>query len=89
MSAKFPRGGAGPFLARSLYNHLYILLFKGAIYLISILQQACTCFHGKGKKEVNLIHVFQSIKLGGPYEVLEVCKYVIVPTTIGILFLNH
>ena len=25
----------------------------------------------------------QSIKLGGPYQVLAVCKYVIVPTTIG------
>ena len=25
----------------------------------------------------------QSIKLGGPYQVLAVCKYAIVPTTIG------
>ena len=65
------------------YNHLYILLFKGAIYLISILQQVCICFHGNGKKEVNLKHVLQSIELGGPYQELAVCKYAIVPTTIG------
>ena len=66
------------------YNHLYILLFKGARYLISILQQVGICFHGYGKKEVNLIHVFTVYKkLGGPYQVLEVCKYAIVPTTIG------
>ena len=26
---------------------------------------------------------FYSLKLGGPYQVLAVCKYAIVPTTIG------
>ena len=30
----------------------------------------------------------QSIKLGGPYQVLAVCKYAIVPTTIGKTFLK-
>ena len=40
------------------YNHLYILLLKGAIYLTSILQEACICFHGNSKKEVSLIHIF-------------------------------
>ena len=40
------------------------------------------CFHGNDKKEVNLIHVLQSIKLGGPYQVLAVCKYAIVLTTL-------
>ena len=28
------------------------------VSLISILHQAYICFHGNGKKEVNLIHVF-------------------------------
>ena len=58
-------------------------LLKSAIYLISILQQACICFHSNGKKEVNLIHVLQPIKLDGPYPVFAVCKYAMVPTTIG------
>ena len=49
-------------LGTCIITILYILLFKDAIYLISILQQACICFHGNGKKEVNLIHVLQSIK---------------------------
>ena len=54
------------------------------MYLISILQHACICFHGNGKIEVNLIHVFTVYKkLGGPYQVLAVCKYAIVPTTIS------
>ena len=44
------------------YNHLYILLFKAAIYLISILQHSYICFHGNGKKEVYLIHVFTVYK---------------------------
>ena len=48
------------------YDYLYILLFKGEIYLISILQQACICFHGNGKKEVNLIHVFTVYKTWRP-----------------------
>ena len=67
-----------------VFSSICPLLLKGAIYLISILQQAaCICFHGDGKKEVNLIHVLQSIKVGGPYQVLAVYKYAIVPTTIG------
>ena len=65
------------------YNHLYFLLFKGAIYLISILQQACICFYGNGKKEVKLIHVFKVYKTWRPYQVLAVYKYAIIPTTIG------
>ena len=62
------------------YNHLYILLFKGAIYWISILQQACICFHGNGKKELNLIHVLQSKKLGGPYQVF-IWQYANMPSS--------
>ena len=46
------------FIGNLHYNHLYFLLFKGAIYLISVLQQVCICFHSNSKKEVNLIYVF-------------------------------
>ena len=37
-----------------------------AIYLISILQQACICFHGNSKKEVNLMHIFTVYKTWRP-----------------------
>ena len=65
------------------YNHLYILLFKVSIYLISILQHACICFHGNGRKEVNLIHVFTIYKTWRPLSSIGSMQICHRPNTIG------
>ena len=69
---------------------MYILLFEGAIYLISILQQACICFHGIGKKEVDLTHELTVYKnLEAPLKYWQYANMPSSPPLLGNLFKNH
>ena len=45
--------------------------------------QYSECFHGNNKKEVKPHACFTVYETRNPYQVLAVCKYVIVTTTIG------
>ena len=41
------------------------------------------CFHGYNKKEVKPHACFTVYETRNPYQVLAVCKYVIIATTVG------